>query len=172
VKPIEGQRSASILKLTFLFVACVLMADGCKKDSGPTGPFESPSYPSVNGQWVGSGNYFSGDVARRLTYSMIAAFTHQTETTFIGNLTIEYTDPGTPYSGWKNIAGIRGSVSMSRRVTFADTSEVYVKDGRVTPGDPKYFSVYASCTLSANGDTMSYVEPVQGGEVAVLVRQK
>lgn len=177
MKPITSQRTASILKLTFLFVLLFFIIDGCKKDSSPTSPVGTPTIPSVAGHWVGGGSYFDQGVGKRLNVTWLFDFmqqqfyTTQWDSAFTGNITSTYTDAGTPYSGWSDIWGVKGKVTTSRQVTLTDTSGVAVKGSQSIVLTPSYFFTYTGITLSANGDTLSYSGPSPELETFVLVKQ-
>jgi hypothetical protein len=171
MKPIASQRTASILKLTFLFVLLFFIIDGCKKDDGTTGPFDTPTYMSVAGHWTGGGSYFEAGVAKRLNVAWVLDCVKESESTFIGNFTSTYIDANTAFSGWTLICGMRGTISLSRQIAIVDTSGVSVKGSVRNPVDQKLLPSYSGCMLSANGDTISYSGPSPESEVFVLVRQ-
>ena len=171
MNPLTSCRTTSILTLTFVFVLLFLIIDGCKKDDSSTGPYYPPTYPSVVGHWVGNGSYFSSDDGMRFNIAWIVDFAARTENTFAGNRTGTNTTIGGAYLGGKTIWGSRGTVTMSRQVTITDTSGVFVTAaGQTTPiaGLP---ATWGPCTLSANGDTLSYSGPSPESEVFVLVKQ-
>jgi len=158
--------------LSFLFL--LFNVDGCKKDDSSTGPIDTPSIPSVNGHWVGSGSYFDSNYGKRLTISwtfdFVQKYTTEWAPTFAGNRTGTNTTVGSGLGG-KTIWGSKGSVTTLRKVTMTDTSGVFVTAaGQSSPiaGLP---ATWGPCTLSANGDTLSYSGPSPESEVFVLVKQ-
>jgi hypothetical protein len=162
--------NASIFGLTFVVAFHLSFLSGCKSNSGPTAPFDAPSYPSMAGHWVGSGSYFDGGWGKRLNIDLAVDFPDRTENTFAGDRTGFNTTNGAGV-GSKLIWGSKGTVTMSKQVTITDTSGIYMTpSGQVTilTGLPV---TWGPCTLSANGDTLRYSGPSPESEVFVLVKQ-
>jgi hypothetical protein len=170
MKSTANQRVTTIALLTCLSLLTVFIVDGCKKDDGPTGPYDTPSYPSMAGHWIGSGSYFDGGWNKRLNIDWTVDFAARTENTFAGNRTGFNTTIGAGL-GSKLIWGSKGTVTMSRQVTITDTSGVYISAAGLTSPVGGLPATWGPCTLSANGDTLRYSGPSPENEVFTLVRQ-
>jgi hypothetical protein len=172
----ELSRSCAVRVLAAIVVVVSMFSfiAGCKKDSGPTGPFEPPSLPTVAGHWIGSGSYFDQGVATRLNYSWVADFNAtQNDNTFTGTMTSTMTDPNIYYTGDQYISRVKGTFTLSRQLTIRDTSAVYIHRGVSTPiTDPRVFSTYEACVLSSGGDTITYGGPSPAFETFVMIKQK
>ena len=160
---------------TFSFTA------GCKKDSSPTGPVESPGMPSVNGHWVGSGKQFIVDAGGWLNSAWAVDFAQGYVTgwdsKFVGTMSYTWNLPAFTQT---NRIYVKGTVSTSREITLVDTGGVAVW-GPPPPNAPvgtaplelSAYMTRTACVMSANGDTISYSGRGEvGTEVFVLVRQK
>jgi hypothetical protein len=170
MNPLTSYRTTSIFALTLVCALLFLIIDGCKKDDSSTGPYDSPTYPSLVGHWVGKGSYFNLGYGKRLDIAWICDFAARTENTFAGIRTGTNTTVGSGLGG-QTIWGSRGSVTMSRQVTMTDTSGVFMTAAGQTSPIAGLPATWGPCTLSANGDTLSYSGPSPESEVFVLVKQ-
>lgn len=172
----ELSRSCAVRVLAAIVVVVSMFSfiAGCKKDSGPTGPFNPPSLPSVAGHWTGGGSYFDMGMAQRLNYSWSVDFNAtQNDNTFTGIMTSTWTDPNIYYTGDQLISRVKGTFTLSRQLTIRDTSEVYIHRGVSMPiTDPRMLSPYEACVLSSGGDTITYSGPSPAFETFVMIKQK
>jgi hypothetical protein len=145
MKAITTQRMARILTLTSLFAIFFLIVDGCKDDSGPTGPIDL-AMPSVAGHWLGSAHEswptFPGGAISH-TYAVDANI-NQSSNILGGNWL------WTMETNYRTRCYFKGTITTSRNLTIAETSFVAENWNGKGWGVSNF-----SASLSALGDTIS-----------------
>jgi hypothetical protein len=171
MKSFVRQNRKNILRLAVALALFCFSIYGCSKDSSPSGPYDSPSYPNMIGHWTGTGSWWD---SYNINVAWTADFTQQSDSVFGGTMTNVYTAPAS-MPGYSLTYFIKGSVTMAGRVTIAETSRAIVKWPISTMYLPA-LKTYSPCFVSTNRDTLSHSgpgpQPSATPETFVLVRQK
>jgi hypothetical protein len=166
-----SQRFEGLFSLAILCIVTIVLSVGCSKDSGPTGPYDPPSYPNLIGHWTGTGSWWDSYDIR---VNWVADITQQSDSTFSGSMTDTYTAPSS-MSNYSLRWTFSGSVTTSGRVVIRETARNIVYWPISTLYLPA-MKTYASCSATKGADTLTYSgpgpQPSATPETFVLVKQK
>jgi hypothetical protein len=145
-----------------IFVSVLVLGGGCKRDDSSTGPYDSPTYPSVAGHWVGTGTNYRGGanvfaVVGEITQSK-DPLSGQIGGSFSGTLVWSYGPC------WSCTVTIIGEVTTSNTVNMQE----------INASDAGWVKGSMSGSVSSKEDSMGCVRSMlsKGGQVGVLALVK
>jgi hypothetical protein len=144
VKPVTGQHTVGILRLTFLLVLFFSIIEGCSKDgsssTSPSDPTPHSAYPSVVRDWTG---YCFVNGSNRQT--LVATFTQQADSML--NSTINFKLDSTV---WEMTENFHGKITTARQISLTGT------EFTVIGGPGNRWGLYnITATLSTGADTIA-----------------